>query len=189
MVKTSNILVDTLQLEKSGLLRFLRHRLGCPDAADDVYQAMSENIHSIPQAATITQPSAYLFKAAANAANSHLRAEKAREHYETAAAEQQESTDFRNPERVTLGENALEVVEAALAELPVLTRQMFVASRVHSETQEDIAKRYGVSLSTVEKRIAKATSHCHQRLRSVGFTVTTGKPRLIHDRSQDTGEP
>ena len=188
MERTSNILADTLQVEKSGLLRFLRSRLGCADAADDVYQVLSERIYSTPPVATITQPRAYLFKAAANAASSHMRAAKSREHYEAAAAKQRDDIDSRDPERVILGQNALRVVENALSELPVLTRQMFVAFRIHGHTQKNIAKQYGVSLSTVEKRVAKAAAHCHRRMREAGVTATDNELRLIDGQSHRRGE-
>ncbi len=183
MAKTSSSLVETLHLEKRDLLRFLRSRLGCAEAADDVYQSLSEQLHAAPPAAPVTQPRAYLFRAAANAANSHLRAQNTRARYEVAAAQVMAQTELRDPERVALGRSALEVVEAALAELPVLTRQMFVAARYHGEAQQAIAARYRVSLSTVEKRIAKATTHCHRRLQAAGFGSALKEPRLVHTRA------
>ncbi|MEM1230876.1 MAG: RNA polymerase sigma factor [Pseudomonadota bacterium] len=183
MAEHSNSLVDTLQVEKRDLLRFLRNRLGCADAADDVYQHISEQLHTAPPEAPVAQPRAYLFRTAANAANSHLRAQNTRASYEEAAAAQMAQSELRDPERVAFGRRALEVVEAALADLPVLTRQVFVAARYHGVSQKAIAGRYRVSLSTVEKHLAKATRHCHRQLRAAGFSGALRTPRLVHERT------
>lgn len=156
--------MEVLQHERGNLLRFLRHRLGCPDAAEDVFQSLSERLVSNRQKTKISEPRAYLFKAAANAAHSYTRATKTRSQYEAAAADQQQEAEPRDPERIALGHSDLAIVQAALNELPLLTRQMFFAFRVHGTSQTSIAESYGVSLSTVEKRIAKAAAHCHRRL-------------------------
>lgn len=173
----SDMLIETLEAHKRGLLRFLRRRLGCPDAAHDVYQGLSEHLVTASINATVATPKAYLYRAAANAAHSYRRAAKTRLSYEAAAAAHRGDVEMRDPERVALGRDALQVVERALDELPLLTQRIFIAFRVNGEAQRDIAKRFGVSLSTVEKRIAKASAYCHRRLREAGFTAEVGGGR------------
>ena len=176
--------IEVLETHKPGLMRFLRRQLGCDDTARDVYQSLSERLITAPLGGDIDNPKAYLYRAAANAAHSHRRADKTRSAYETAASTHWEEADARDPERVALGRDALRVVEAALSEPPLLTKRMFIAFRVNGEMQQDIAKRFGVSLSTVEKRIAKATAHCHHRLRESGITAEAGGAR----HSRETGK-
>ena len=163
------IILETLKSERSRLLRFLVGRIGCQAAADDILQALSEKLVRDSLATRPDNPKAYLFRAVANAAHSYERDAKTRFAYEAAAAEVEGEIDVLDPERRALGRDAILVVNEALGELPVLTRRMFILFRVEGEAQKEIAKRFGVSLSTVEKRIAKAAAHCHERLREAGF--------------------
>ncbi|MEM6748156.1 MAG: RNA polymerase sigma factor [Pseudomonadota bacterium] len=180
-------LLETLQLNRVSLLRFLRARLGDHDRADDVFQSLSEQVLTQPATAVLHNPRSYLFRMAANAANSHLRSQKTRDRYETAAAHHIAQADERNPERVILGQDALKAAQAALDDLPPLTRRMFILFRVHGLPQKQIAQRFGVSLSTVEKRIAKAAHHCHDRLAAEGYEELTAEPRHKDKRSANRG--
>lgn len=166
----SQIVLNALKEQRPGLLRFLVRRLGCESLAMDVLQGLSERLLTEPVASEVRNPRAYLYRAAANAAHSHSRAAKTRADYEAAAVEMRDASDMCDPERVLLGRAALATVEDALDELPVLTKRMFILFRVRGESQNAIAKRFGVSLSTVEKRIAKAAAHCHRKLEEGGFT-------------------
>lgn len=171
MLGNANLSIEVLEAHKPGLMRFLQRRLGCEHTASDVYQSLSERLLASPLKKNIENPKAYLYRAAANAAHSYRRADKTRVVYEAAATAHQDEADGRDPERVVLGRDALRVVETALDELPLLTKRIFIAFRVNGERQQDIAKRFGVSLSTIEKRIANATAHCHNRLHESGFTA------------------
>lgn len=184
MLGDANLSIEALEAHKPGLMRFLRRRLGCEDTARDVYQSLLERLIAAPLGGDIDNPKAYLYRAAANAAHSHRRADRTRSAYEAAATAHWEETDAHDPERTLLGRDALRVVEVALDELPLLTKRMFVAFRVNGEMQQDIAKRFGVSLSTVEKRIAKATAHCHRRLRESGFTAALDGGRHNNETSK-----
>ena len=184
MSNSPNTLVETLYSHKPGLLRFLHQRLGCEEAAHDVFQNLSENLIAKPVGAEVENPKAYLYRAAANAAHSHQRFADTRSRYEAAAAGRVDETDVSNPERDLLGKDAIMVAQKALNELPLLTRRMFIAFRVNGETQCDIARRFGVSLSTVEKRIAKATTHCHRKLRDSGVTEYRSGARHSNDASK-----
>lgn len=181
MSSKANSLLTTLTLERPALEQFLTKRLGCSAAAEDVLQSLSERL---VKGAVEREPEnlkAYVFRAAANAAIDHERASNRRIAYESEAAAG-EPIDSRHPERVVLGLEALREVEAALQDLPVLSRRMFLLYRVEDVPQKEIAKRFRVSLSTVEKRIAKAARHCHARLVEKGFTGSVTNRRL-QDRS------
>ena len=68
------------------------------------------------------------------------------------------------PERVLLGRDALSDVLAALAELGVLTRNIFILFRLENMKQKDIAALYGIGQSTVEKHVMKAMLHLTTRV-------------------------
>lgn len=69
-------------------------------------------------------------------------------------------------ERVYSGRQEVAAVMAALAELPPQTREIFMLHRFEGETQPEIARRYGISLSWVEKNIMRAMAHLIARLRA-----------------------
>jgi RNA polymerase sigma-70 factor (ECF subfamily) len=68
------------------------------------------------------------------------------------------------PERVLIGRDALSDVLAALAELGVLTRNIFILFRLENMKQKDIAALYGIGQSTVEKHVMKAMLHLTTRV-------------------------
>src|SRR3546814_15781185 len=62
-----------------------------------------------------------------------------------------ECVEDRSPERVLLGQDALQQVLAALAELNERTRDIYILFRRENIRQREIASLYGISQSTVEK--------------------------------------
>src|SRR3546814_10173784 len=70
-----------------------------------------------------------------------------------------ECVEDRSPERVLLGQDALQQVLAALAELNERTRDIYILFRLENIRQREIASLYGISQSTVEKEVMRATLH------------------------------
>lgn len=68
-----------------------------------------------------------------------------------------------SPERVLIGRDALERLVAALQELPVKTRRIFTLYHFEGISQVDISRRLLISLSTVEKHMARANAHLLRR--------------------------
>ncbi|HKT54237.1 MAG TPA: RNA polymerase sigma factor [Caulobacteraceae bacterium] len=71
----------------------------------------------------------------------------------------------RSPERVLIGREALAIANTALLELPIRTREIFVLCRYEQLSHREIAKFYGVTVSAVEKHVAKALAHLASRLK------------------------
>ena len=184
MKTDANNLLLTLSRERPALERFLTNRLGCSVAAEDVLQTLSERLVRDPVDRDLTNPRAYVFRAAANAAIDHARASTTRTVYESDSA-LVDSVDPLHPERVALGVEALREVEAALREVPALSKRMFLLYRVDGLAQKEIAETFRVSLSTVEKRIAKVTAHCHARLTEKGFTGPAPRSRSMGRSGKD----
>ena len=65
----------------------------------------------------------------------------------------------RTPERVLLARATLMEIEKALDELSERTRDIFLLSRIEKVSHRDIAAKYGVSVSAVEKHVLKAIAH------------------------------
>jgi RNA polymerase sigma factor (sigma-70 family) len=69
-----------------------------------------------------------------------------------------------NPERVLIGKEALQTVHSALGELDERTRDIFILFRLEKLKHREIASRFGISVSAVEKHVVKATAHLLARL-------------------------
>lgn len=73
-----------------------------------------------------------------------------------------ELVEDRDPERVLLGQDSLQQVLDALAELNERTRDIYILFRLEHIRQRDIARLYGIGQSTVEKEVMRATLHLAQ---------------------------
>lgn len=64
--------------------------------------------------------------------------------------------DDLTPERILLARERLRQIDLALAELNHVTRDIFIAFRLERRRQADIAAEMGISISAVEKHVARA---------------------------------
>jgi len=75
-------------------------------------------------------------------------------------------SDALDPERVLISKEEADRLMEGLAELPSRTREIFLLYRMEGKAQRDIAAQLGLSVSAVEKNVAKAMLHL---LRRVGW--------------------
>jgi RNA polymerase sigma-70 factor (ECF subfamily) len=73
--------------------------------------------------------------------------------------------DFLDPERVLSARRSLEQTVAALQLLGERTKDIFVLSRLERLKNSQIAEQMGLSVSTVEKHIARALVHLARHAR------------------------
>jgi RNA polymerase sigma factor (sigma-70 family) len=161
-------ILDVLILHEKELRSFLLRHLRCPQQAADLFQDLAEKaLRRPPQ--QYGNPRAYLFQAASNALTDHWRSESCRSrHIEEALLHEELELDNVTPERQWQARETIALIEAALAELPPLTRQIFHLYRIEGVSQMDIASRLGISRSTVERRLDKAITHWQCRLAEAG---------------------
>lgn len=69
-----------------------------------------------------------------------------------------------SPERVFIAREELRRIAAALGELGERTRAVFMLHRLERMKQREIAAALGVSVSSVEKHMAKALAHLARRI-------------------------
>lgn len=143
---------------------FLRRGLSL-EAAEDCAQ---ETFARICQAdgERIEKPEAYLFAIAASvltdrARKAIVRRESAHTSIENFAAAAEEPS----PARVFEGKEALMRLAAVLDELAPRTREMFLLNRLDGLSYTQLAARYGVTVSAVEKQMMKAIAHLNRRFR------------------------
>lgn len=101
----------------------------------------------------------YLFATAANVARDLFRRNKVRSDYPaTGFVEAVQVTDQFSPEREIAGRQELDCILAALNEMPERMRTIFILARLEDMPRSEIAARLGVSKSTVEQSITRATA-------------------------------
>jgi RNA polymerase sigma factor (sigma-70 family) len=142
--------------EWARLLRRLDRLAGNTEAAEDALQSAYIRIEEYRRSNPVHKPKALLVRTAVN-----LALDERRRAARTAWSELGESACEIHDEQplqdeVLAARERLMVVEAVLARIPARTRDAFVMHRVDGLKYREIAERLGVSVSAVEKHIARA---------------------------------
>ena len=147
------------------LMSFFLRRLGNRSEAEDLTQQVFVRVLA-GDMAELENPQAYIFTVASNLLKDRGRAAQ-RRGGEAVPPPEDELVDEllatlveeRSPERVLLGKEALADALKALEELGERTRDIFILFRLESMKQAQIASLFGISQSTVEKHVMRATAH------------------------------
>jgi RNA polymerase sigma factor (sigma-70 family) len=154
---TNSVALSRLLLaERNSLLRQVRRLVGS-EGAEDVAQKLWLKIQAVRDDPPILDKKAYLRRLAHNVAVDHVQGDQRRRdvHVE-AMALLHEGVDGISGERVVLARDELACAQAAIAELPATTRDIFLLSRMDGMAQREIAAHLGVSRPTVEKHLRRA---------------------------------
>lgn len=161
------LLITSFQDHYHELVRFLTRRTGSADQAADLAQDLYVKLAGMGSpSAVIDDPQAYLFRAAGNLAVDRMRQEArhSARHADTDAGETV-ADPVPSPEATLLSRERLRLFDQALGELPPNVRTALLLFRVEGCPHAEIARRLGVSESMVAKYLARALSHCRDRLR------------------------
>jgi RNA polymerase sigma-70 factor (ECF subfamily) len=151
---------------RSPLLRFFQRRVGPGEDADDLVQDVFSRL-AAQDLASIRNIQGYVFQVAANV----LRDKARRASVRSIMSATPDGFDIEDeagfsPERILQSREALQILVAAIYELPEKVRMVFSHYHFDGVAQVEIARRMGLSLSTVEKHMAMANSHLLLRLRN-----------------------
>ena len=141
------------------LSRFLRRRSSdgqaAPDLVHDAFLRMAE--HADTQ---VTDVRAYLFRIARNLLLDE-RKQQARRRTTAVAHETMAhiADDGPSPEAAVCARLRLDRLREAIGQLPFKTQQIFVLNRIDGLTYPEVARRLGVSESSVQKHLATALRH------------------------------
>ena len=124
--------------------------------ADDLVQEAWVRLAGYERVQAVTTPEAFLMRTALNLS---IDAHRARvNHGEEVLLDEVVLIDMApGVEAVVLARERLARLSVGLGRLTVKTREIFLSHRVDGMTYQEIAQRHGLSISTVEKHIAKAT--------------------------------
>ncbi|MFK0035814.1 sigma-70 family RNA polymerase sigma factor [Pseudomonas monteilii] len=144
------------------LLNWLQRRQPHGDQASDVAHDTFLQVLLRPQLiAGLRQPRAWLSSVAKGLLIDRFRRQKLEAAYLHALAQLPEA-EAPSAERQLMLLQTLMQIDALLDGLPAKARMAFLLSRLEGLSYQEIALRLGVSLSSIEKYMAKAIRHCYQ---------------------------
>lgn len=166
----------TFAEQRSALVDYATGITGSRDAAEDVVQEawLRLNRPSAPGAVepphieqpVIEQPLAYLYRTVRNLAlDLARRSSFEKRNFAELPDERSLTGNAPSPEETLAGRQDLELVIAALDELPERTRKAVELYRFHDYRLKDIAGHFGISLGLAHKLVFDGLDHCRQRLR------------------------
>jgi RNA polymerase sigma factor (sigma-70 family) len=147
------------------LLQYFQRRVGDRTEAEDLTQEVYIRLMKRGNIATLENIRGYLFETAASVLAD--RARKRRSHHsdaeETFDPAVHVNEEFAS-DHVLMGQETLTRAARALLELPERPRTIFILRRLEGLRYQDIARRLGISLSLVEKQMARAVAYLAQRM-------------------------
>jgi RNA polymerase sigma-70 factor (ECF subfamily) len=155
---------------RAPLMAFFLRRLSDRAEAEDLVQEVFVRMLARGASDDIRSADAFVFAIAGNLLRDRARLQATRsasahDPLDPAAdAPDDNLVEHSTPDRVLLGRERLALVSRALAELAPRTRNIFVLYRMENMRRRDIAMLYGITVSAVEKHIAKALEHVMRRL-------------------------
>ncbi|MEO6280896.1 sigma-70 family RNA polymerase sigma factor [Roseateles sp.] len=145
---------DTLARVRSALMRRGR---SAPDA-DDLVQEAWVRLACYEQEQAVQQPEAFLMRTALNLSVDAHRTKVA--HGEEVLVDDVVLLDLApGTEAIVLAKERTARLSVCLGRLNAKTRNIFLAHRVDGMTYQEIARQHCLTVSTVEKHIARATVH------------------------------
>lgn len=139
------------------LKRFFERRVLEHADVDDLVQEVFLRLTRRGDLDEIFNLEGYIFQTAANILRDRLRHRFTHhvDSHEPISENEIEDAAF-SPERVLQGKGALDRLSSAIVALPERTRVVFVCCRIEGLPYADVAARLGISLSAVNKHMAKA---------------------------------
>ena len=153
---------------RPALLSYVRRRAPAHIEPEDVVQNVFVRLAKRADLESVERPERYLFSVAASALADAIRKGQVRHegHHLSFDETILIDTDF-SAEHVVISKQGVSRLIDALHELPKRTRTVFFLYHFENELQADIARMLGVSVSTVENDMRKATAFLLQRVENI----------------------
>ena len=157
------LLIERYQDLKSRLAR----RLGSLEWAEDALQDTYLRLNGREIVGDVRNPAAYLLRSAFHVSLNQRRADNRRLNAEEVEALLNLADDAPDAVRVISGRSDLERLKQVMAELPPRPRAILLAARLEGLSRQQIARRFGISVSLVEKELRRAQEHCVARFKKI----------------------
>ncbi|MGV6875258.1 sigma-70 family RNA polymerase sigma factor [Pseudochelatococcus sp. B33] len=148
---------------RPALISYAASIVGCRARAEDVVQEAYLRFMQVAPNEKVLQPVAYLHRIVRNLAVDWRRRLDAETRGQEERPEQiVDSTP--TPESEVLYRDELNLLVAALGELPEATRRAFVMHRLDGMTLQVVAEELGISVAGAHRLVQNALVHCARRL-------------------------
>lgn len=157
--------VDTASLSRlyaqysNSLRNFFTRRVKSRDEAEDMTHDLLLKMAQRQGIEQMENPEGFLFTAASNALRDRARHDKIVEGYQTVGGLTGKTVEELSPERVLISKQTLERLLLALDKLDGRARDVFILHRLEGMKYADIARMYGLSVSSIEKDMIRAIAH------------------------------
>lgn len=162
-------LLDLLTQSYGDLKRRLTRALGNDDLAGDALHDTWLQLRRMEGTKEeILNPRAFVLRMAVNSAINSLRSQNRAVPRGEVDALLEVVDPAPGPEQVIAARIELETLKALIATMPQRRQDILLMVRLEGMAQRDVAKRLGVSLSTVEQELKKAHLYCATRMHKAG---------------------
>jgi RNA polymerase sigma-70 factor (ECF subfamily) len=152
------------------LKRYIARLMRKPEDVEDLVQDSYLRIIEAGSRGEITHPRAYLYRIAHNLAlNSAARKSNTVVDYIEDLLGADDQLGSASLEEEVMAQESFEMFCRAVAELPEQCRKVLVLRKVYGYSQQDVADSLGISISTVEKHLAKGALRCHLYMEEHGY--------------------
>ena len=168
---------EVVEEQRPRLRNFIRRRVADPGEVEDISQdVFFEFLESYRLMKPIEQAGAWLFRVARNRIIDRFRKKRpdllqdlggASEDGEMLSIEEMLPSPDAGPEAAYARSVLVEELEAALEELPVEQREVFIAHEIEGRSFKELAAQTGVGINTLLSRKRYAALHLRGRLQSV----------------------
>jgi RNA polymerase sigma-70 factor (ECF subfamily) len=165
-------LLETYLARRPDLVRFFTQRLRSAAAAEDLVQDIYLRLAAQDGAVVIHNPVGYLYRLGSNLMLDRLRGERRAAVREGAWLDSnstrvgaEEIAEGPSAEQAIAARQRLEVVVAALKELPEQTQRVFRMHKFDGMSHPEVAAAMGISRSSVEKHVMAALKLLAARMR------------------------
>jgi RNA polymerase sigma factor (sigma-70 family) len=148
--------LDSLASLRNKLRRLLRSRGRTAADTDDLIQEAFVRLQAYCKDKSIEQPEAFLVRTALNLSVDERRLARNRFAVSTPLEKLSLIDAGPTPDAVLEAQQRLQRVRQALNELSPRSREVFLLHRAEGYSYGQVAQRLGISVSTVEKHMAKA---------------------------------
>lgn len=146
---------------------FLQRKLRDVDLAADLTQETFIRFAQRSGEAAVVDDKFYLYRTAHNLAIDHVRARQRRRTVSTSPDQLADIREDRpSVEEAFAAREELDRLESIVRELPLLTRRIFLLTRVKGMTHAATAEFLGISPSSVQKHLNQALNHVIRRLKA-----------------------
>lgn len=147
------------------LRRRLEYIVGSKDRAADALQETWLRLDAMNEPASIANADAYLLRMAANVAIDQHRDEQ--RHLSEGEIDEMFGVpdELVDPERVVSARREVEALQGVVRELTPRQQAILMAARVEGQLNREIAGRFGISESLVEKELRHALRYCKAAMR------------------------